>query len=525
MRIDPLEPRKLLATAIDAGRLLIEGTAGDDRIFVGFNYGILNAITVEVNGTRYFFQLGSIKTIDIHGGSGRDRIEAGDIPLRVDISRPALLDDYAAYFILGGTGDDRIYASCHYGLVYGNQGNDRIYLNAPTIVHGGDGDDFIEGANYSEIIFGDDGNDAILGNTGNDYLEGGLGNDTIIGGVGKDTLRGSAGEDRLYSRFETDWGDIDADIGYGGPDRDWFDTTYSTWKKTDYKSAQDQPFGSKPTSPGSGVTKTGTGTLTISGQATDAQAGHIVNNSGTLQINANYLATAISGTLTGSTINLNSSGVSSVISIPEPKPLGTTYSPTFINVEENAFLYDGVSVPNAGFAKHVQQSVSPKPFDFIAKSRARLKPYQFIIPKDWILKQVEIRQGDIVWYRISTKTSDKVLFNTASNYHVDDINSLALNKQHYVMTARYLAVKIGTALITETADQSIALSSHRNDSSLRFTPRTKVYLAGDTTPLKMSNLVTATPPMRRGLSGILLNEGIIWITDTGNIIFDPVNLL
>ncbi len=79
--------------------------------------------------------------------------------------------------LLGGAGDD---------ILWANIGND--------VVSGLSGDDIIDGGPGHDILDGEDDDDRISGGTGNDALNGGSGSDDLRGGDGDDMLYYSADE-------------------------------------------------------------------------------------------------------------------------------------------------------------------------------------------------------------------------------------------------------------------------------------------------------------------------------------------
>ncbi len=82
-------------------------------------------------------------------------------------------DSDGCYSIIGGSGNDTIYAS-------GGSIGDTIY--------GGDGADSIIGVYGDDVIDGGAGNDTITGNGDNDTITGGAGVDSLFGGVDNDTF-------------------------------------------------------------------------------------------------------------------------------------------------------------------------------------------------------------------------------------------------------------------------------------------------------------------------------------------------
>lgn len=71
-------------------------------------------------------------------------------------------------------------------------------------VHGGAGNDWIDIASGQDALFGDAGDDWLYGSNGVDSVDGGTGNDTLGGGEGNDTLNGGEGYD--WARFGTNDG-------------------------------------------------------------------------------------------------------------------------------------------------------------------------------------------------------------------------------------------------------------------------------------------------------------------------------
>src|SRR5207237_3604126 len=72
--------------------------------------------------------------------------------------------------------------------------SDQIKL--PTILDGGDGNDYLAAGTGSAILKGGSGNDTLVGGASRDF---------IIGGDGKDTLTGNGGDDLLIggrTRFD-----------------------------------------------------------------------------------------------------------------------------------------------------------------------------------------------------------------------------------------------------------------------------------------------------------------------------------
>jgi cyclophilin family peptidyl-prolyl cis-trans isomerase len=144
------------------GDLNIVGTAIDDTI----------KVIRDTNGKIHLYMnhadsgaFDVTGTINISGGAGNDRILVWP-----EVKRPTVID--------GGDGNDFI------------RGGDGVDL-----IHGGAGDDIIIGRAGNDMIFGDAGNDIINAGGGNDVVVGGDGTDHILGGSGRDVLIGGAGAD------------------------------------------------------------------------------------------------------------------------------------------------------------------------------------------------------------------------------------------------------------------------------------------------------------------------------------------
>ncbi len=83
--------------------------------------------------------------------------------------------------------------------------NDKITAtDRNDTVHGGVGNDWIDIASGQDVLYGDAGDDWLYGSNGADSVDGGTGNDTLGGGEGNDTLNGGEGYD--WARFGTNDG-------------------------------------------------------------------------------------------------------------------------------------------------------------------------------------------------------------------------------------------------------------------------------------------------------------------------------
>ena len=141
----PLEERRLLSAAVEAGILTVVGTDANDTISVGLNATDNTKLDVNINGTTSSFALlnadttAAITGIKISGGNGDDKISIDQT--NGGITLPATL--------VGGNGQDSL--------------------------TGGAGNDVLIGGNGKDNCAGGDGNDSLNGGNGKDILDGGLG--------------------------------------------------------------------------------------------------------------------------------------------------------------------------------------------------------------------------------------------------------------------------------------------------------------------------------------------------------------
>ena len=152
----------------------------------------------------------------VDGGGGRDTLygESGNDLLTGETCNNERCDPPQADVMRGGSGNDRLEgnqcrqntfpAECPDGRaddrLYGENGNDRLYLNAPgtTLADGGNGSDEINGSDGADVIVGGTGTDYIYANAGNDKINVRDGErDVVVCGSGRrDTVRADS-RDRL----------------------------------------------------------------------------------------------------------------------------------------------------------------------------------------------------------------------------------------------------------------------------------------------------------------------------------------
>jgi hypothetical protein len=129
---EPLEPRRLLAADLAGGLLRIIGTGGDDQITLELRAGIPDKYIVAINGEARTFDASRVtRGILVSGRRGDDV---------VDIDEQITLDAR----ILGGKGDDELFAAGGDDAVAGGKGDDYLV--------GGDGDDRIRGGAGQDLF-------------------------------------------------------------------------------------------------------------------------------------------------------------------------------------------------------------------------------------------------------------------------------------------------------------------------------------------------------------------------------------
>ncbi len=96
--------------------------------------------------------------------------------------------------LIGGNGDDDLFASAFIDRLEGGPGNDEL--------HGGDSGDTLDGGSGNDELDAGDGNDLLRGGSGADLYRGGPGNDWLATSYDGDDLQGGTGFDTLDY---TDW--------------------------------------------------------------------------------------------------------------------------------------------------------------------------------------------------------------------------------------------------------------------------------------------------------------------------------
>ena len=236
---EAMEPRQMMSASLSNGTLSINGTAGNDTIYVVREN---NNLKVTDNGQVRTFNRDQVQRINVSLGTGNDTF-AGD----KSFATPMTIAGGAGNDTLGGgSGDDLIRGEEDDDFLYGssagadtvsgglglndwvsygdavgnvnvtldNQPNDGLTFgvnlhvsvendNVMTDVehiYGSANNDFLSvyGApGVAHTVKGMVGNDYIVGSTNNDQLFGYYGNDTIVGEAGNDSIWGEAGSDLM----------------------------------------------------------------------------------------------------------------------------------------------------------------------------------------------------------------------------------------------------------------------------------------------------------------------------------------
>jgi Ca2+-binding RTX toxin-like protein len=188
--LEALEDRKMFTTAsLSNGLLFVEGTQASDTIVIRQIDNV-----VRVSGVSQGYWASQVNGIVVDGKNGNDTIILSNPALESGvqyIQKPSLL--------AGGNGNDTIVGGASIDVIFGGAGQDEIYgLWGNDILIGGSGDDEIYGGDGHDRLYGQDGNDWLDGGAGNDYLDGGLGSDWLYGNAGSDLLYGGADYTRDY---------------------------------------------------------------------------------------------------------------------------------------------------------------------------------------------------------------------------------------------------------------------------------------------------------------------------------------
>ncbi len=200
-----LQPRLLLANtyALSSGIFTVNNddlshTINITRVSQG------GAIQVFEDGNFVYSPSGTITGLRVYGKGGNDTLSIGSW-----VNLPTTLS--------GGDGNDRLTGSILGELLQGNAGNDTLDgAHANDSLDGGTGDDSLKGDIGNDLLFGGDGNDTLEGFDGNDSLSGDANYDSLIGGWGNDTINGGTGGDGISYNLQVGLRDLKVNISFDG---------------------------------------------------------------------------------------------------------------------------------------------------------------------------------------------------------------------------------------------------------------------------------------------------------------------
>lgn len=193
--VQALEPRRLLSATFAQSRRTLTITADDAPTRIELSVTLdRRQLVLNVDGVEQArFRRGRdefsesrrrVRRIRIEGGAGNDVIRMfadADNPATPDIDETQFVD--LPTTLSGGGGDDVLVGDRRADLIIGGSGNDYIFGSfRQDVLLGGSGDDTIEGGGGEDLIFGHDGNDRLDGGTSRDALYGLRGDDTYIPG-------------------------------------------------------------------------------------------------------------------------------------------------------------------------------------------------------------------------------------------------------------------------------------------------------------------------------------------------------
>jgi hypothetical protein len=199
----------------DANRVSIADSQGRGTIVNDDSAGQCDATIQLVGGV-----------LEIHGTDGKDivvvkRVGGSQIKVSANLSIPSGSDGGADHFYFDLADVDSVHMVLCGGSDHANIGNDGGSVGGdggadwliPSLVEGGDGNDYLTGGGGHDTLLGGAGNDNLHGRHGDDILLGGGDDDDLNGGNGQDTLVGGDGNDKVS-------GGQGQDVLIGGRDKD-----------------------------------------------------------------------------------------------------------------------------------------------------------------------------------------------------------------------------------------------------------------------------------------------------------------
>lgn len=200
--IERLESRRLFAVTVTQnypGYYQVDSDNSTDAVAIAVSQ---NDQTMTVNGVTY----PGVSYITVNGGTGDSAISVTSVDGQGSIGCAInggggnqTISTNLSAVIHGGTGNDVIYLhDSFYGEVYGDSGNDRIFIMGDCVnpmIYGGSGNCLIDASqnNYGVVIHGGTGNDTIYGSPYDDMIYGDGGIDFMYGVGGNDTFYSTGG--------------------------------------------------------------------------------------------------------------------------------------------------------------------------------------------------------------------------------------------------------------------------------------------------------------------------------------------
>lgn len=187
------------------GKDVIRGGVGNDLIYGGADNDQLfgeNSRDVIYGGEGNDLLEGGLGSDDLFGGLGNDKLFA-------NVSDTAQTDE-AGHLLVGGSGDDLIYASplAFDNTIFGDGVNDEL----GSVDNTTDGNDEIFGGAGIDNVQAGGGKDVINTYAGNDFVDAGPGDDIVYAGAGNDFVIGGFGNDQIFAGADNDvvWGGLAA---------------------------------------------------------------------------------------------------------------------------------------------------------------------------------------------------------------------------------------------------------------------------------------------------------------------------
>lgn len=218
--IDRLESRRVMSVTYSNGVLVVNGTSGDDTMWLAWQAPTASGRTLAVYDGQsvtyhswYVVGPNIFGMVSVYGGGGNDTLYAATSHTRTSgVLNPIVYDFNRTTLpttLNGGAGNDSVAGSDGGETIYGGSSNDDLYsFGGDDIVYGEGGNDEIFGGAGDDQIYGNDGSDTLNGGTGADRVITGDGDSyvdfvDVIDGSGTDSIRLGAGD-----YFQKDAGDV-----------------------------------------------------------------------------------------------------------------------------------------------------------------------------------------------------------------------------------------------------------------------------------------------------------------------------